>query len=204
MKQTNVRDDEFAKVVLVGPSFVGKTSIISRAFNNTFSSNIKPTIGSGFAKGVIKGNNRSVKLEVWDTAGQEMYHSLTPLFFTGSSVAVLVYDVTSRASFEQLGKYKAMLSEKVPDECLIIVAGNKVDLVDNDESQREVSYDEADEYATKIGAAFFCEVSALTGYGVDLLFSGMVDSPKLMVNSAIRSSVTEAVKKDKKKENDCC
>lgn len=198
------QDDEFAKVVLVGPSFVGKTSIISRAFNNTFSSNVKPTIGSGFAKGVIQGNTKAVKLEVWDTAGQEMYQSLTPLFFTGSSVAVLVYDVTSRASFEQLGKYKTMLADNVPDHCLIIVAGNKVDLVDNDEGQREVSYDEADEYAAKIGAVFFCEVSALTGYGVDLLFGGIVDHPKLIVNSPHKCRITESAKRDKKKENGCC
>lgn len=199
----NPAADEFAKVVLVGPSYVGKTSIIARAFNNTFSSNVRPTIGSGFAKGVIRGNNREVKLEVWDTAGQEMYQALTPLFFTGSSAAILVYDVTSRSSFEQLGKYKAMIDDSVPAECIIIVVGNKVDIVDNDEEQRQISYEEADEYATKIGAAFFCEVSALTGYGVDLLFSGVVDHPKLFVNSPTRTSFTEAIKKEKS-EKSCC
>ena len=72
-------DGDVAKVVLVGAANVGKTSIITRAFKNYFSEDVKPTIGSGFAKGTFKGSTRSVALEVWDTAGQELYARLASL-----------------------------------------------------------------------------------------------------------------------------
>ena len=95
------------KVVLIGESGVGKTSIISRYINNTFKSQLMATPGANFVtKNVImEDDNQSIKFEIWDTAGQERYRSLAKVFYKNAAVCVLVYDITRRTSFEELKKY---------------------------------------------------------------------------------------------------
>ena len=95
------------KVVLIGETGVGKTSIISRYISNTFSSALTPTPGANFTTKISKFLEyaRDIKFEIWDTAGQEKYRSLAKVFYKNSTVCVLVYDITRRASFEELKKY---------------------------------------------------------------------------------------------------
>ena len=95
------------KVVLIGESGVGKTSIISRYTNNTFSSVLMSTTGASFATKtlMLEEENQSVKFEIWDTAGQERYRSLAKVFYKNAAVCVLVYDITRKASFDELKKY---------------------------------------------------------------------------------------------------
>lgn len=194
---------DIAKVVLIGAANVGKTSIINRAFKNTFTEDVKPTIGSGFAKGTFRGSERSVVLEVWDTAGQELYHSLTPMFFNGACVTVLVYDVTSRSSFEQMETYLQMVKEKVSPNCIIVLTGNKVDLAEeNNGAARAITFNEGQEYAARNNLAFFCETSARTGYGIDILLTGIVDNPDLTFMGEIAELRAPQPTPEKKKS--CC
>ena len=95
------------KVVLIGESGVGKTSIISRYTNNTFSSVLMSTTGASFATKtlMLEEENQSVKFEIWDTAGQERYRSLAKVFYKNAAVCVLVYDITRKTSFDELKKY---------------------------------------------------------------------------------------------------
>ena len=95
------------KVVLIGESGVGKTSIISRFVTNAFSSSLNPTPGANFTtKSItIEGYNKTIKYEVWDTAGQEKYRALAKVFYKNSHVCILVYDITRRDSFEQLKNF---------------------------------------------------------------------------------------------------
>lgn len=95
------------KVVLIGESGVGKTSIISRYINNSFTSVLMSTTGASFASKtmMLENDNQSIKFEIWDTAGQERYRSLAKVFYKNASVCVLVYDITRRASFDELKKY---------------------------------------------------------------------------------------------------
>ena len=95
------------KVVLIGESGVGKTSIISRYISNTFSSVLMATPGANFTTKTIflKDENQSIKFEIWDTAGQEKYRALAKVFYKNAAVCILVYDITRRASFEELTKY---------------------------------------------------------------------------------------------------
>ena len=95
------------KVVLIGESGVGKTSIISRYINNTFKSQLMSTPGANFVhKNVfLEEEQQSIKYEIWDTAGQEKYRSLAKVFYKNASVCVLVYDITRKTSFEELKKY---------------------------------------------------------------------------------------------------
>ena len=95
------------KVVLVGESGVGKTSIISRYMNNTFKTQQLPTTGANFVSKTIimEDENKSIKFELWDTAGQERYRSLAKVFYKNAAVCVLVYDITRKSSFDELKKF---------------------------------------------------------------------------------------------------
>ena len=95
------------KVVLLGETSVGKTSLISRYVNNTFETNGLTTTGASYAYKAIylKQYNKSIKFEIWDTAGQEKFRSLAKVFYKNAAVCILVYEITRRASFEELKKY---------------------------------------------------------------------------------------------------
>ena len=95
------------KVVLIGESGVGKTSIISRYINNTFSSVLTATPGASFTTKTVflKEYKQSIKYEIWDTAGQEKYRALAKVFYKNASVCILVYDITRKQSFEELKNY---------------------------------------------------------------------------------------------------
>ena len=95
------------KVVLIGESGVGKTSIISRYISNSFNSVLASTPGANFTTKTVflKDKNQSIKFEIWDTAGQEKYRALAKVFYKNSSVCILVYDITRRSSFDELKKY---------------------------------------------------------------------------------------------------
>ena len=104
-------DDEGAqtcKVVLLGESGVGKTCIIARFINNTFEENLISTTGASYAGKTMtfdEFGGKSIKFEIWDTAGQEKYRSLTKIFYKDAGAAILVYDITRKESFDELQKY---------------------------------------------------------------------------------------------------
>ena len=107
------------KVVLIGETRVGKTSIINRYISDNFSSSLSPAPGANFEqkKMLIKDYNQSIKFEIWDTAGQEKYRSLAKVFYTNRDAIILIYDITERRSFEEIKKYwineiKANISKK--------------------------------------------------------------------------------------------
>ena len=96
------------KVVLLGESGVGKTCIISRFINNTFEDNIMSTTGASYAGKTMtfeEFNNKSIKFEIWDTAGQEKYRALTKIFYKDAGVAILVYDITRKESYQEIKNY---------------------------------------------------------------------------------------------------
>ena len=168
------------KIVLAGSSGVGKTSIVNRAFERDFS-NYEPTIGVGFRKGVIKMDGREITMEVWDTAGQEKYNSMVPVFFKNAACAILVYDITNKASFQVLNDvYIPIIRDQALSDCLIVVVGNKVDLTENQTpNPRQVTFEEVDEFCELVDAAFNIEVSALTGYGIDTIFKTIASNQNI-------------------------
>lgn len=91
-----------AKVVLLGEAGVGKTSIVLRFVADTYHTDLEPTIGASFLSKIININEQSIKFSIWDTAGQERYHSLARMYYTETSAAILVYDITSRKSYEAM------------------------------------------------------------------------------------------------------
>ena len=157
------------KVVILGDSGVGKTSILFRYIFDKFDNQNLPTLGASFKSKVIMipGENNSIKLNLWDTAGQEKFKSLTRMYYQDAEAAVIVYDATFRESFESAKNWVADLRENanVPD-LLIALVGNKCDLTD----KIEVVLEEAHGFAKSIKAEIIKETSAKDNNGVNELF----------------------------------
>ena len=149
-----VRD--LVKIVFLGDTGVGKTNLMQRFSNNVFNLNSKPTIGVDFAVKTIKIDNQIVRLQLWDTAGQERYRTFTAAYFKDAHGVILVYDVTKRDSFKNLEEWLKICSDQVElEKTAIIVIGNKIDLEDS----RDVNKEEGKDFASKNGCLFM-ETSA--------------------------------------------
>ena len=156
------------KVVLIGESGVGKTSVISRYTNNSFSSVMLASTGGSFATKnlYLEEENQQIKFEIWDTAGQEQYRSITQIFYKNASCCILVYEVTRRDSFEELEKYWIKeIKKSAPKDAIIAVIGNKNDMYEYE----EVSENEGKAFAKENGAIFKL-TSAKLGLGIEELF----------------------------------
>ena len=155
------------KIVLLGEAGVGKTSIITRYISGSFSQIVMTSTGSSFvAKKIELEDKKKVKLQIWDTAGQEKYRSLAKIFYQSAAVAVLVYDITLKKSFEQIKEYWVKeIKENAPEDIIIAIAANKSD----DYLNQEVTMDEGKELAKSLDALFIC-TSAKLGNGIDDLF----------------------------------
>jgi len=151
------QDFETLKVVLIGESGVGKTSLIVQYVNNSFNAFNQPTIGGSFCnKTIVCDDNKIVKLEIWDTAGQERYHSIANIFYQNAQVALLVYDIAVEESFNKIVNYWAEEVRKgIKENALIAIIGNKNDLCVEDPNNEKVKEDEARDFAKSINALYF-------------------------------------------------
>jgi len=154
-----------AKVVLLGDSGVGKTSIVQRFITGKLGDSIKPTVGAAFLTKPIVVDGRVIELRIWDTAGQEVYRGLAPMYYRSANIAVIVFDVTAHSSFESVEFWVKELKKNLKDNVVLIVCGNKIDL----EEERCISKEEAKGFADKNGA-LYCEASATKGHGVNMVF----------------------------------
>lgn len=150
------------KLVLLGDASVGKSCLVVRFAKGEFYEYQEPTIGAAFMTQTVNLNSEVVKYEIWDTAGQERYKSLVPMYYRGAAAAVIVYDITSKESFDAA---KGWVSELQGANTLIALAGNKVDL----EASRVVEREAVRAYAEQMGVLFM-ETSAKSGQNVQELF----------------------------------
>ena len=148
------------KLIFIGDVSVGKTSIINSLLNQSFSEEYEASIGVDFFSKTLKFKSRSIKLQIWDSAGQEKFKSLIPNYIRGSSLIFLVYDVTNKKSFDNLKKWIEFITNI--EICTIVIVGNKIDLND----KREVSIEEAEKFCDD-GKYDFFEVSAKTGNNIE-------------------------------------
>jgi small GTP-binding protein len=154
------------KLVFLGDQSVGKTAIITRFMYDTFDGTYQATIGIDFLSKTMYLEDRTVRLQLWDTAGQERFRSLIPSYIRDSSVAVVVYDITNRASFLNAPKWiEDVRAERGPDDVVIMLVGNKTDVSD----KRQVSVEQGEELAETLGVLFM-ETSAKMGFNVKPLF----------------------------------
>ena len=156
MKKANEDTDLLQiKMILLGNQAVGKTSIINRYVLDKFSSNIMSSFNMTYTEKILTLNNQKIQLNIWDTVGQEKFRSLSKLFFKNTKIVVLVYSITDKATFNDLGFWLNSFKETIGEEVIIGVMGNKSDLF----LEQEVSEDEGEKFAKEING-FFEMVSA--------------------------------------------
>ena len=150
-------DDEILeiKVILLGETAVGKTSIIKRYYDDTFDTNEVTTISMSYVDKIIELNKKKYKLIIWDTIGQEKYRSISKLFLTEAKIVILVYCIDKKDTFENLDFWYNLYKEELGDEAILGIAGNKADLL----MEQVVSYQEGEKFANERGA-IFAEISA--------------------------------------------
>ncbi|VVC33252.1 Hypothetical protein CINCED_3A016058 [Cinara cedri] len=151
------------KIVLLGESEVGKSSLVDRFVKNQFHEFPQNTIGAYFTKTVLI-NDLTVQLEIWDTAGQERYHVLAPMYYRRTQAAIIVYDITDHVTFEKAKKWIKELQNQVPSTLTMLV-GNKLDL----NICRSVEFDELQKFADE-NNLLFMETSAKHSVNVTDVF----------------------------------
>jgi len=139
--------DYITKVVIVGESNVGKTNILSRYCKDEFNFGIKPTLGVEFFNKIVNVQDKVLKLQLWDTAGQEKYKAVTNSFYKNSSGALVIFDLTVKKSFELVDNWIKDLKESAGDKVFIVLLGNKLDLEDKREITEEQGLNKAKEYS---------------------------------------------------------
>ena len=193
---------EEKKIVIIGDSGVGKTSLLSCYLYNMFDENQESTLNATFAtKKVKKENGDEIVLQLWDTAGQEAYKSIGQLFYKKAVGAIIVYDITNKKSFEEIHKFwYNQIKKNTEPGIKIAIVGNKFDKYIN----AEVTDEEGRTYAEKIGAIFQL-TSAKDSKGVENLFEKLANAldnihPKIAENeNNIKLNNSKKVKKGKRK-----
>ena len=140
---SNEDEDEKIKLILIGESGVGKTNLINVSTGKSFNEDEDSTLSSSYQLKQIEINGISYNLSLWDTIGQEKHRNLSKLFFKNSKIAILVYNIANRASFNELKFWLNSLKEMVKENIILGVAGNKKDLY----QKEEVSEEEGEDYA---------------------------------------------------------
>jgi small GTP-binding protein len=157
------------KVVLIGAAHTGKTSIANRLVYGEFSSHTMPSTQPAYFQKQITYQDEDYALEIWDTAGQEQYHSLSSMFYRDADAGIIVFDLTDQASFVRCKDWVSELRTARGDSITIVVAGNKHDLT----AGRQVTLDALGSLSHQIGAEVF-ETSAKTGENIEFMFNSLV------------------------------
>jgi len=183
------------KIVLVGDVSVGKTCIALRYVVNNFNVETQSTIGASFLSKTVVVDSHPYKLQIWDTAGEEKYASMAPIYYRNASVAILVYDATKSKSFDTLRRWAQDLQKLGPKSMLLFIACNKCDL-------ENTIAPEATTFASQIGAVLF-QTSAKDNTGIDEMFTAICRQVgKITTTHATTSDVNLADRSAKK--SGCC
>ncbi|XP_020114965.1 ras-related protein RABA3 [Ananas comosus] len=170
-KETGEVDYVF-KIVVAGDSAVGKTQLLGRFAKDQFFFDSKSTIGVEFQTRTLTLHRKRVKAQIWDTAGQERYRAVTSAYYRGALGAMLVYDITKRATFEHVARWVDELRGHADSSIVVMLVGNKADLAAA--GQRAVPTEDAVAFAEEQGL-FFSEASALSGENVDRAFLRLLE-----------------------------
>jgi Ras-related protein Rab-5C len=171
------------KVVLIGKSTVGKTSIINYAICGSPSTEVSPTVGANFSTKRHEYFSRELLLQMWDTAGQERFRSMTPLYYRGAHVVLLVFAVNDRASFDEVDEWSSSVSRELGNTATLIIVGNKCDL------SRTVTFEDAQKKAASLNANYV-ETCAITGAGITTLFDKVAE---IVVTQTLKPQQEKAV-----------
>ena len=186
------------KILVIGDTSVGKTCFIMRYADNIFQESYISTIGMDYKlKNITLENGKLVKLQIWDTAGQEKFHSITKSFYKGANGIILIYSVLDKNSLQNVKNWMDSIKAQVPENVAIILVGNKKD----DEERRVVSYEQGEDMAESYKLPFF-ECSAKTGENLDKAFDSLVK--KILENGHLAGGKGKKIKQKKAGGNSKC
>lgn len=165
IQNSSLNYDYEIKFIIIGSANVGKSNILYKFINNKFKSEYAITLGLEYCNKNIKIKNKNYKAQIWDTAGQENFQSITRAYYANCACAIMVYDITNKNSFNNISFWKEECETYSPKDILLVLVGNKSDL----KEKREVSIEEGKELANKYGMLFY-ETSAKDGTNVESVF----------------------------------
>ena len=197
------------KIILVGDSSVGKTCLLMRAVNNKFTENYQATIGFEFLLMYFQVNNVKIKLQIWDTCGQEIYRSLIQGFYRNTAATIIVFSKTDRRSFDNLGSWVKDVKNNTEQEIPLFLVGNKCDVENN---LIEVTKEEGEQFMKQYNLKYYSDISAKTGYKVLDTFEEVAKTvykdfcskrnPKQKMNKMTLEKKDDLIEKSPKKK--CC
>ena len=195
--------DYLFKILLIGNTFVGKSSLLQRFIDQSWNGKFDPTIGVDFVRIIknkkiqklktIEVEGKKVKLQIWDTAGEERFRNITSSYYKGGQGILLMYDITNRNSFESIKNWLIEVEKHADKNIYKILIGNKIDL----EKDRDITYNEGKEYAESEGMKFI-ETSAKDGSNIEEAFELIT---KEIIKSNINKNVNEIENKNNSKIN---
>ncbi|CAI2380236.1 unnamed protein product [Moneuplotes crassus] len=203
----NADYDYLFKILLIGNSGVGKSSLLLRFSDDTFTGNFMPTIGVDFKIRTLEVDGKTIKLQIWDTAGQERFKTITSSYYKGAHGIIVVYDVTDKESFKNIDTWMNEIEKHASDNVSRILCGNKSDLEDS----RQVSTDEGKELSDTYNIRFI-ESSAKDNSNVEEAFTLMTKEIKSRVvhteakkpAQTLGKKLNSKSKTVKKKKDGCC
>lgn len=190
--------DFIYKILLLGDSSVGKTCFLLRYIDDTFTENHMSTIGVDYKLKIMSHENKIIKMQIWDTAGQDKFRSITKNYYRGSNGILLVYDVTNETTFNNIKNWIVQIKDYLGDQACITLVGNKIDL----EHLRKVSTDEGKKLAEEFDLNFF-ETSVKNNVSVNEAFESL--SNEIIKRNLIDKKVETIDLNIKNKfKNKCC
>ena len=200
MNEIEKKDSDITiKLLLIGNAFVGKTLIVQKFLDNTFSKTTMTTIGVDLQYKVLDINGKKVKYLIWDTAGEDRMKTMTYAYYRGCHVVLIVYDVTSKKSFENVTTWVECVDKFAKSNVLRILVGNKTDLEDN----RVISKEEGKKLAEENGLKFY-EISAKTMNGLVEMFEDVAkEYVQIYEQKAIKNFQLRKEKEKKTKSRWC-
>ena len=189
-------EKEEIKIILIGDSGVGKTNLVNSVMGLSFLENESPTVSGSFYSKKYEINDNTYIANIWDTAGQEAYKGITQLFFRGSEIVILVYDICSSSSFESLNQWYELCQDTINNEHIYAIVGNKNDLYLNS----EVNENEAKAFADNKNIKFKLVSAKCNPQGfIDFIEELIMDYKKI---TKVRRKSIKIEKKDKKIKKD--
>ena len=188
------------KIIFVGNANVGKTSIATRYVNGTFSENIEPTVGAAYLSKEVEISGNHVTFNIWDTAGQEAYRYLVPMYYRNAQIAVVVFDLTNMSSFQAVGDWINDVRKNVVDDIVILICGNKCDM-----PEKNVDFDTIQDFSHN-NDLIYVETSAANGTGINKLFEiALSEYLKKGTNSPTSTQKSlDVTKQSKTGKGGCC
>ena len=194
------------KIIIIGNSSTGKTKIIERYLTNNFEDNSQPTLGFETHNKEFQIEQDKITAQIWDTAGQEKFGSLTASYYKNAKGALVVYDITDKASFDKVEQLVVDLKNGGDINIYIILVGNKKDL----ENGRVITTEEGESLAKKLKLGF-CEVSAKTGDGIENAFQNLINEVYRISKNEFKSNANveiitnqKIVENNIRKKKKCC